>query len=44
MTSNVKDFGAAGNGSKDDTEAFFKAIEAIPVTGGVLYIPAGAHH
>ncbi len=42
MTSNVRDFGAAGNGSNDDTEAFFKAIEAIPVGGGVLYIPAGA--
>jgi len=43
MTSNVRDFGAAGNGSNDDTDAFFRAIEAIPVTGGVLYIPAGRY-
>jgi polygalacturonase len=42
MTSNVRDFGARGDGGSDDTEAFFKAVEAIPSTGGVLYIPAGA--
>lgn len=43
MTSNVRDFGARGDGGSDDTEAFFKAVEAIPSTGGVLYIPAGIY-
>lgn len=44
MTSNVREFGAKGDGKFDDTEAFFKAIEAIPATGGVLYIPPGIYN
>lgn len=42
MTSNVRDFGAKGDGKCDDTDAFLKAVEAIPASGGVLYIPPGA--
>jgi polygalacturonase len=37
---NVKDFGAKGNGTYA-TEAFQKAADAVPASGGVLYIPAG---
>ena len=37
---NVKDFGAKGNGT-NATEAFQKAADAVPASGGVLYIPAG---
>lgn len=43
MTSNVREFGAKGDGRTDDTAAFTKAAEAIPETGGVLYIPAGCY-
>jgi hypothetical protein len=39
---NVKDFGAKGNGT-NATEAFQKAADAVPASGGVLYIPAGAY-
>lgn len=38
---NVKFYGAIGNGSADDTTAIQAAISAIPVTGGVVYLPAG---
>ena len=40
---NVKDYGAVGNGSTNDTSAFNAAIAAIPSTGGTLYIPAGTY-
>jgi hypothetical protein len=39
---NVKDFGATGNGSTDDTSAIQAAINATPY-GGTLYIPAGRY-
>ncbi len=42
MTSNVRDFGAVGDGRTDDSEAFLKAAAAVNPGGGVLYIPAGA--
>ncbi len=42
MTSNVRDFGAVGDGRTDDSEAFLKAAAAVNPAGGVLYVPAGA--
>jgi Pectate lyase superfamily protein/Bacterial TSP3 repeat len=41
VTTNVKDFGATGNGTTDDTAAFKRAIAAT--TNGALYIPAGQY-
>ena len=41
MTSNVRDFGAVGDGQADDTDAFLRAAEAVPASGGVLLITAG---
>lgn len=38
---NVRDFGAAGDGTTDDTQAFQKAIEAT--NNGALLIPAGRY-
>jgi hypothetical protein len=38
---NVKDFGAVGDGSADDTTAIQNAINALPVTGGDVIFPAG---
>jgi pectate lyase-like protein len=40
-TYNVKDYGAVGDGSTDDTAAFQAAIAAVCATGGILYIPSG---
>lgn len=40
---NVKDSGATGNGSTDDTAAVTAAIAALPSTGGVLYFPPGTY-
>lgn len=41
----VKDFGALGNGSKDDTDAFEKAIDALATKTGPkkLWIPHGTY-
>ncbi|MBR2720034.1 MAG: hypothetical protein IKB74_01750 [Lentisphaeria bacterium] len=36
---NVKDFGAAGNGSTKDTCALQRAIDA----GGIAYVPPGVY-
>lgn len=38
---NVKDYGATGNGTTDDTSTIQTAIAAIPSTGAVLYFPPG---
>lgn len=40
---NVKQFGAKGDGTTDDTEAIQNAINAIPKTGGILYFPPGKY-
>lgn len=40
---NVKVYGAAGDGTTDDTAAVNSAIAAIPSAGGVLYFPAGTY-
>lgn len=39
---NVLDFGAVGNGVTDDYQAFQNAIDALPVSGGTIIIPATA--
>ena len=37
----VRQFGAKGDGTGDDTEAVKKAISSLPHYGGVLYFPPG---
>ncbi len=43
VTVTVSDFGAAGNGTADDTAAFAAAFDALPIGGGVVYAPAGTY-
>lgn len=38
---NVRDYGAVGDGSTDDSTAINNAIAALPTTGGTVYFPAG---
>lgn len=40
---NVRDFGAAGNGSTDDTSAIQGAIDSVLGTGGTIYLPKGIY-
>jgi len=40
---NVKDYGAVGDGSTDDTSAIQSAINAVPNSGGVVYLPRGTY-
>lgn len=43
-TISVKDFGAVGDGSTDDTDAFVAAIaHAYSLGGGTVYIPSGVY-
>ena len=37
----VKDFGAVGDGTTDDTSAFTNAIASLGSIGGKIYVPAG---
>ena len=37
----VKDYGAKGDGANDDTTAFQAAVNALPSTGGTVYVPPG---
>jgi len=39
----VKDFGAVGNGSTDDTTAIQACITAVGVTGGTVWFPKGTY-
>ncbi|HSX06649.1 MAG TPA: glycosyl hydrolase family 28-related protein [Candidatus Saccharimonadia bacterium] len=39
---NVKDYGAVGNGTTDDTTAIQSALNAAPI-GGVVYVPTGTY-
>jgi parallel beta-helix repeat protein len=39
----VKDYGAVGNGTHDDTSAIQAAINALPSTGGTVTIPDGTY-
>jgi parallel beta-helix repeat protein len=40
---NVKDFGALGNGIRNDTTSINNAINSLPSTGGTVNIPAGTY-
>jgi hypothetical protein len=40
---NVKEYGATGNGSTNDTLALNLAAGAIPTDGGILYFPTGTY-
>lgn len=40
---NVKDYGAVGDGTTDDSQAFQAALNALPADGGTLYVPAGTY-
>jgi Pectate lyase superfamily protein len=40
---NVKDYGAVGNGTTDDTTAIQSAINAVSNSGGVVYLPRGTY-
>ena len=42
ITINVKDYGAKGDGTTDDTAAIAAAVSALPVGAG-LYVPAGTY-
>jgi hypothetical protein len=39
----VKDFGAVGDGTTDDTAAVQSAINAVPASGGTVLFPAGTY-
>ena len=40
---NVRNYGAYGDGSHDDTTGIQRAIDSLPSTGGTVYIPAGTY-
>jgi len=40
---NVRNFGALGNGTTNDTAAIQRAINALPTDGGTVYVPAGTY-
>jgi polygalacturonase len=39
----VRNFGAMGNGSTDDTKAIQAAIDALPSSGGTIVVPNGTY-
>jgi hypothetical protein len=39
----VRDYGAKGDGVADDSAAFQAAINAVPASGGVVFVPAGTY-
>jgi len=41
---NVKDFGAVGNGSTDDSAAIIAAIASVAPSGGTVYFPIGQYY
>ena len=43
QTVSVKDFGAVGDGTTDDTAAIQAAINASSINGAILYFPAGTY-
>lgn len=40
---NVRDYGALGDGTTDDTAAIQNALNAVPVAGADLYFPTGTY-
>lgn len=40
---NVLAYGAAGNGTTDDTTAIQNAVNSLPATGGTVYLPRGTY-
>ena len=42
-TVNVKNKGALGNGTHNDTAAIQAAIDSLPNSGGTVYVPAGRY-
>jgi polygalacturonase len=38
---NVRDFGAAGDGTTDDTTAFQRALDEAGKTGDRVFVPSG---
>lgn len=40
---NVKDYGATGDGTTDDSRAILDALHALPINNGVLYFPPGVY-
>lgn len=40
---NVRDYGAYGDGSHDDTTGIQRAIDSLPSSGGTVYVPAGTY-
>jgi hypothetical protein len=42
-TVDVRNYGALGNGVRDDTASFQAAINALPSTGGTVTVPAGTY-
>ena len=40
---NVKDFGAIGDGTTDDSVSIRNAILALPAGGGDIYFPPGTY-
>ncbi|MUV15134.1 glycosyl hydrolase family 28-related protein [Noviluteimonas gilva] len=39
----VRDFGARGDGVRDDTASINAAIQALPAEGGTVFVPAGRY-
>lgn len=39
----VREFGARGDGSRDDTAAFQRAVDALPASGGTIRVPSGRY-
>jgi len=40
---NVKDFGATGDGTTNDTTAIQAALDAVPAGGGLVFVPRGVY-
>lgn len=40
---NVKDYGAVGDGTTDDTAAIQQAIDDLPASGGCVFVPPGTY-